>query len=441
MADWQQTYDPRDLNYFSRNAKQIRDTAALLGVPALGLVGGVAREQAYARNVHPWWGVVSDPIKDLQTTYESDSSVPDESSSPPALAWKPITHRTLADAFARSNLPGGGIEPGTSFVKQMALKIDNPVLWDVGPGHVNIRTAITMLQNYNKMFPNSDPLDLKQYNQRYDLLVRDLKSPDSDTTVKIAGLVARDGQDFFSKAMTPERWAMLSEDQRAAALTQYYVTGRERMQNHFEQSGGDPNTYVPDLSRDGSNTYLYDRGNGNWSNPALLKNALSPGPRTENTPDTPSRSPAYAGSGTTYGSDQPSFPVQSLAARAQPPAGQGQNSFPTLPPQVVANADYLTANGFAITPRTMYVAHVIGPQRAVDLFRTGATGSPDVPSPDAAMGDQVRGWVRTLRADELTPPGGVASTAPGAPAPDPTAIGNSSGSSFFPLGAAGAQVN
>jgi hypothetical protein len=277
-----------------------------------------------------------------------------------------------------------------------------------------------MLQNYNKMYPDSDPLDLKQYNQRYDLLVRDLKSPDSDTTVKIAGLVARDGQDFYLKAMPPQRWAALSEDQRAAALTQFYVTGRERMQSDFQQRGGDPNAYVPDLNREGNNTYFYDPGNGTWSNPALLRNALSPGQQTENNPATPSGAKTYAGLGTSDGSDAPSVPVQPLAARAQP-------SFPTLPPQVVANANYLTANGFAITPRTMYVAHVIGPQRAVDLFRTGATGSPDVPSPDAAMGDQVRGWVRTLRADELTPPaGGVASVAPGNPAPDNTPIGNTS---------------
>lgn len=416
MADWQQTYHPDDLNYLSRRAKQIRDTASLFGVPALGLVGGVAREMAYARDVDPYtWEHYSAPLKEFFTSNEYDSSYPDRP------AWKPITHQTLADAFARSNQPGGGIEPGARKWKQAQLKLENPVLWDVGPGHINIKTAITMLQNYNRMFPNSDPLDLKQYNRRYDVLVSDLKNPDSDATVKIAGLVARDGQDFYRQAMTPERWAQLSDDERAAALTQYYVTGRERMENHFQQSGGDPNTYVPDLSREGSNTYFYDPGNGNWSNPALLKNALSPGLRTQNGPASQPGSNPYAGLGASDGSDGPSVPAQSLAA-------QGQPSFPTLPPQVVANANYLKANGFAITPRTMYVAHVIGPQRAVALFRTGATGSPDVPSPDAAMGDQVRGWVRTLRADELTPPaGGVAAMPPNTPAPvGPTGTTSSS---------------
>jgi hypothetical protein len=52
----------------------------------------------------------------------------------------------------------------------------------------------------------------------------------------------------------------------------------------------------------------------------------------------------------------------------------------------------------SITPRTMYVSHVLGPQAAIDLFkRTGSTSSDAVPSPDAATGDQMRAWARQLR--------------------------------------------
>jgi hypothetical protein len=71
---------------------------------------------------------------------------------------------------------------------------------------------------------------------------------------------------------------------------------------------------------------------------------------------------------------------------------------PGLPPHVIDTGNLLRANGYEITPRTMYVSHVLGPQAAVDLFkRTGSTSSPDVPSPDAATGDQMRAWVRALR--------------------------------------------
>jgi hypothetical protein len=111
MADWQRTYDPRDLNYLSDKAKQIRDTAALLGVSPLGLIGGVAREMAYARNVDPRsWLAASAPIKEFMTSNEPEPSTPDWSMGG-GVTWKPITHQTLAEGFARSNLPGGSIEP------------------------------------------------------------------------------------------------------------------------------------------------------------------------------------------------------------------------------------------------------------------------------------------------------------------------------------------
>jgi hypothetical protein len=103
------------------------------------------------------------------------------------------------------------------------------------------------------------------------------------------------------------------------------------------------------------------------------------------------------------------------------PAGVGAPALTVavLPLQVVATGHYLRANGYEITPRTMYVPHVLGPERAVDLFRrTGSSGSPpEIPSPDAATGEQMRAWVRALRgAAGTSPGGGIASPAPPSPA-------------------------
>jgi hypothetical protein len=88
-----------------------------------------------------------------------------------------------------------------------------------------------------------------------------------------------------------------------------------------------------------------------------------------------------------------------------------------LPQHVIDAGNLLRTNGYEITPRTMYLAHVLGPQGAVDLIkRTGTTGGPpEVPSPDAATGDQMRAWVRALR---LGP--AAAGIAPLAPRPSPT---------------------
>jgi hypothetical protein len=70
-----------------------------------------------------------------------------------------------------------------------------------------------------------------------------------------------------------------------------------------------------------------------------------------------------------------------------------------LPQHVIDAGNTLRTNGYEITPRTMYLAHLLGPQGAVDLIkRSGSTGSPpEVPSPDAATADQMRAWVRALR--------------------------------------------
>ena len=82
-----------------------------------------------------------------------------------------------------------------------------------------------------------------------------------------------------------------------------------------------------------------------------------------------------------------------------PQNGGGGPGNSALPPHVIDAGNLLRANGYEITPRTMYLAHVLGAQGAVDLMkRTGSTGAPpEVPSPDAATGDQMRAWVRALR--------------------------------------------
>ena len=350
-------------------------------------------------------------MKALLTSTELDEPGRDPmSADTPLLPWKPITHGTIADYFARANtLPRTTLgNPG--FEHRLA----NPVFFDVGPGNIKIRTAISMLQNYSRMFPDSDPLDLKRYNDRYDLLVRDLKNPDSDTTIKIAGLVAREGHDFFAKAMTPQRWAALSDDQRAAALTKYYAVGKERMEDDFAKRGGDPRTYTPDFNGDGSDMYFYQPEGDAPSNPERLKNAIDPGRRTQVSPGAETADASGAGANGVGSSG--SRPSETGPATQSPSIP----AVPGLPPQVVANGNYLTANGFAITPRTMYVAHVIGPQRAVDLFRrTGSTASPDVPSPDAATGEQMRAWARALRGYGTAP--GSAAPLPAVQPPDTAA--------------------
>jgi hypothetical protein len=52
-TEWRYPFDDNGLNYLSRKAKQINDIAALLGVPAPGLAGGIAREMTLQRREYP----------------------------------------------------------------------------------------------------------------------------------------------------------------------------------------------------------------------------------------------------------------------------------------------------------------------------------------------------------------------------------------------------
>jgi hypothetical protein len=128
--------------------------------------------------------------------------------------------------------------------------------------------------------------------------------------------------------------------------------------------------------------------------------------------------------GPTFGQSIPS-PVPTMAQGAADAGGAFG-----LPQHVIDAGNLLRANGYEITPRTMYLAHVLGPQAAVDLInRTGSTASPAVPSPDAATGDQMRAWVRALRLGPAAQAGlvGALASAPGAGAatsgqPDDTGL-------------------
>jgi hypothetical protein len=126
---------------------------------------------------------------------------------------------------------------------------------------------------------------------------------------------------------------------------------------------------------------------------------------------------------------RPQIPTKSGATDPQPlnpqfasVAQAGRASHAALSPglrqHVIDTGNYLRANGFEITPRSMYVASVLGPRGAVDLFkRTGSTSSDAVQSPDAATGQQMRAWARQLRLGPAAASGPPAAPDFAAPAP------------------------
>src|SRR5262245_55162909 len=103
MTDWRYPFNEKGLNYISAKAKQINDLAALLGVPPPGIAGGIAREMTLEQNEYPYQFLRQRllPIKELLTSIEADNSERSAMAEGPGFSWKPITHRTIADNFAR----------------------------------------------------------------------------------------------------------------------------------------------------------------------------------------------------------------------------------------------------------------------------------------------------------------------------------------------------
>jgi hypothetical protein len=75
----------------------------------------------------------------------------------------------------------------------------DPTTFDIGPGHIKVATAMDMVKKYVNQYTQSDPLGLKQYVGHYDALYRDLLDPNSDVSVKIAGLKLKEVQDYYLK--------------------------------------------------------------------------------------------------------------------------------------------------------------------------------------------------------------------------------------------------
>jgi hypothetical protein len=263
------------------------------------------------------------------------------------------------------------------------------------------------------------------------------------------GMVGGGGREFVS-AFRPAASYLLGVVGRAAGLNPEDIMGGGGLYNRFKKSG--PLYSNPNLDTSGpsgnapANARWIEEGiraydSGRFSKP----DSGSPGgtyqsPQNQQVPAEDS----ILGGQPPPRQEQPSMPnfahlipqppEPRLKTAGQPPAYQqvALRSSSDLPQHVIDTGNYLRANGFEITPRTMYVSHVLGPQAAVDLFkRTGSTSSPAVPSPDAATGDQMRAWARALRLGPAMAAGAIDGTAP-TPDAAPAMAGQPNGDAFAP---------
>jgi hypothetical protein len=160
-----------------------------------------------------------------------------------------------------------------------ASKISYPVLIDIGPGNIQLFTAIRLLNDYNDVYPDSDPLDLKQYNSDYAKLGEDLRNIMSPATVKIAGLMVKEAMVWGETHVA--NWHLLTSAEKEAFASYYYNVGQDYMNRKYEAAvlGIDgrpiPGIYTVDLDNTPiAQEYLMNRDNiiaaQNTADPYLL---------------------------------------------------------------------------------------------------------------------------------------------------------------------------
>jgi hypothetical protein len=142
---------------------------------------------------------------------------------------------------------------------------------DIGPGKIRIDLAIDMVNRYLAANSDNDVLSFKKYQGHYDQLFYDLYD-DPSLTVKLAALVIKDGQDYFTGKGVPtyfngtditydhqryssaiEQWNAYTPEQRSALLVKYYAVGPKAL----TAEGRDKGFLSYDLDTHGSNITLF----------------------------------------------------------------------------------------------------------------------------------------------------------------------------------------
>ena len=172
-----QPYSEGALVYLWGSKDTINQVATTLGVDPGALASGIAREftrqldlRVYAPRVaegrFDTWGNTSESLKS-----EYDKTLAQYNADP--------------TAFNGKNWVSSGY---------------NPMITDLGPGAIRLFTALQELNKYlnDHKEDGKDPLGLDKYANNYQQFAADLASYTSDLTPIIAGLVAKDAQDYFT---------------------------------------------------------------------------------------------------------------------------------------------------------------------------------------------------------------------------------------------------
>ncbi|MEN6587219.1 MAG: calcium-binding protein, partial [Sulfuricella sp.] len=211
----------------------ILDVAQLLGVSAGAIAGAMAEENhAYANSKF---------LNDSLDKYALSGVSPVQFAVDVATLGLPVTlgkhaveyqlsTRTHAEFAADYAVAGGMADEPYSDVE----KVLHPVLVDMGPANIKLATAIRLI---NKYVSESQTLGLDVYATDYAALARDLVSPLSDVTAKIAGLMIKEADQWFvsrDHQAYGDQWFNLPQEFKDALYVTYFNFGPKLLQKKYD---------------------------------------------------------------------------------------------------------------------------------------------------------------------------------------------------------------
>jgi subtilisin-like proprotein convertase family protein len=149
--------------------------------------------------------------------------------------FRNLNHLHLMEGFIRADL-ANKIDNHNSLDK-----FANTVLNDIGPFNIKIATAIRLLQQYQQNTPaDQDPLQIRQYQHNYPLLVTHLMN--GQAAPAIAGLLLLEADRYMQNHTAPSDWQGLRDAKKDALLITYYNMGpvrieRKRIENIQRNQG------------------------------------------------------------------------------------------------------------------------------------------------------------------------------------------------------------
>lgn len=113
---------------------------------------------------------------------------------------KDVLQEVYLSSFSHADLENDYLNKPSSTKRGFSTSLSNLMQNDIGPGNINIRTAIDLLHKYKKNMNGKDNLNLLPYLDDYSKLVKDMSDKNKIITPALVGLYLKEAERVVEKS-------------------------------------------------------------------------------------------------------------------------------------------------------------------------------------------------------------------------------------------------